>query len=214
MNRHWGSDEDLVRDLGLGVHPELRERPEMPESPGHDTTYHPAPLAHLPGDMNHWQFGKRRKSGAEKSDSSTSNPDLMMTSSLASPRKVSFFDVGGLLADDSDDGLRRASHMSTVDPIAPPSIPASAEPAVPAGTSGVRRGSTALLQDLGGFLTAIPRSKPVVSKPPHANGTELKPVPAEATPEPPPRSRPNSTAADMVFLDPGGLLGPEKQSPS
>ena len=206
MNRHWGSDEDLVRDLGLGVNPELREMPEMPESPGHDITYHPAPLAKLPGDMNHWQFGSRRKSGAEKSDGSTSNPDLMMSSSMATPRKVSFFDVGGLLTDDAGNEVRRPSHLSSVDPVS--SSQAAPASAVPAGASGVRRGSTALLQDLGGFLN-IPRSKSV-SKPSPKSDKEPKPVAGETIPESAPASRPNSTAADMVLNDAGGLLDREK----
>ena len=204
MNRHWGSDEDLVRDLGLGVNPELREMPESP-SHSHDATYHPAPVAKLPGNMSNWQFGGRRRSAAEKSEDSTSNPDMMTSHSMATPRKVSFFDVGGLLTDDLDNALRRPSHVSTGEGVSPQAVPATT---VPAGTSGLRRGSTALLQDLGGFfgpLSSVSRSRSV-SKPPQKDDTEPKPVPGEPVPEPPQRSRANSTAADMVLLDPGGLL--------
>ncbi|KIH94765.1 pth11-like integral membrane protein [Sporothrix brasiliensis 5110] len=54
-NRHWGSDEDLVRDLGLGVQPELRDAPDsligddiMFGSPG-GRAVRPAPILKVDG---------------------------------------------------------------------------------------------------------------------------------------------------------------------
>lgn len=198
MNRHWGSDEDLVRDLGIGVNPELRETPDSPGFDDHPY-FTPAPIASkLQDDMNHWNFPSRKRSGAERSDDSLIPRDQLASSrsnSTITPRKVSFFDVGNLLADEgpgavgpgvvygagpgghhgitaardatngngSGSGSGSASNSnnggsprrnslpsSSVDPLASPhSIPS---PTLPASNVGFRRGSQALLQDLGGLL--------------------------------------------------------------
>lgn len=44
IHRQWGSDEDLVRDLGLGVDSEIRE--ELQETPGKPQSYHDFHLFH------------------------------------------------------------------------------------------------------------------------------------------------------------------------
>jgi hypothetical protein len=202
IHRHWGSDEDLVRDIGLGVDPELRESPETPgmESPN----FSPAPVTKRLGEsMDKWQFPQRKRSNAERSDDSLLPRDQLASQrSMPTPRKVSFFDVGGLLADDQPSitsgsvGTRRESYHSSIDPLSPHSMPS---PTVPAGSTGSRRGSTALLQDLGAYLGPL-STKP--QRKASRNGTELQPIP---------QSHQESPLYDHVqqepaLMDPGGLL--------
>ena len=153
--RHWGSDEDLVRDLGLGVDPELR---------GSTPTPRPAPMA-VAGNVpikahkimrRDWQFPV---SGG-RSDTSD-DIDLMKVpdgahspgeiSSIATPRKVSFFDVGGLLEDEQP---RRVSSTRTTDTDGESSSHVTPTWSQENGLSPApqRRGSSALLQDIGGLL--------------------------------------------------------------
>ncbi|KAG6256972.1 hypothetical protein E4U24_005111 [Claviceps purpurea] len=127
LRRHWGSDEDLVRGVGLGVDVHLRERqrrtPDL-----EDLT--PAPQA-KPYHPPHPDSGTRK-------------------------RGLSFLDVGGLLDESvkassrsSSDRRRISRGSSSWEPYSSGTAP---PPSVPAGNGGVRRGSTALLQDLGGLL--------------------------------------------------------------
>lgn len=178
IHRHWGSDEDLVRDLGLGVDRELRDAQVLE---GRPTT--PAPLAKLTNDMNSWQFPARRRSHAEHSDDSLLSRDQLVASrsnSTTSPRRVSFFDVGGLLDDSQGRSISiRDSYNSSIDPLSPRSIPSPTN-SIPASIGGFRRGSQALLQDLDGLLGSF-APKPVRSSsrgsPTSPSGTELQPIP-------------------------------------
>jgi hypothetical protein len=203
IHRQWGSDEDLVRDVGMGVEPELQRT--------RDSTSQPAPAAatakSIGDDLSRWQYPQRGQSSTERSDESLLAPDQLsrqdsQISSHMSPRKVSFFDVGGLLeesAGTSSGSYRRASHTSST--LAPDSIQAQPSPALPASSGGFRRGSSALLQDLGGLLG--PRSSGSLrDKPLKSNGTELQTIHQsqhEQTPNLQERQ-------DPILLDPGGLL--------
>lgn len=183
MQRHWGSDEDLVRDIGLGVDPELRDLPELSDEEARAGNYMPAPLVKRFGeDLKQWNFPERNRSRAEASDRSDDSlihreaPSLARSNSAATPRRVSFFDVGGLLSDDPDapsSSNRRNSSFSNVDPLSPRprDIPS---PALPASTTGQRRGSTTLLQDLNGFMSTAP-PRPSRQRP--SKGTELHAIP-------------------------------------
>jgi hypothetical protein len=194
LHRQWGSDEDLVRDVGITLNPELRNAPKGGAA-------QPAPIAgSLGDDIATWQFPKRQNSSTERSDDSLlSARDLAKQESLANPRRVSFFDVGGLLEDavgTSSSSYRRESHSSNVDPLHTHHVPSAA---LPAGSSGLRRGSSALLQDLGGLLT--PKTSNA-TQPKSRNGTELQTIP---------QSRHEQTynmhgKPNPVLNDPGGLL--------
>ncbi|ETS82600.1 hypothetical protein PFICI_04476 [Pestalotiopsis fici W106-1] len=166
--RHWGSDEDLIRSLGLRADRALRREYDR----GWDTSpqYTPAPLARVPEGMRNWQFPKRRRSVAETSDEFllATGDGLSRSTTETTPRKVSFFDVGGLLDEEQHGTQWRESFNSSIDPLSPVS-PYSAlsphsmpTPSVPAASSGMRRGSQALLQDIGGLLTPThsPPSRP------------------------------------------------------
>ena len=108
IGRHdacWGSDEDLVRGLGLTLDPALRKaetkqkcRPAPMAPPGRRAVVTPTPTP-TDGSNDQWNF-----TGDEKSA-----PGMRLQPSEASrspghasdmtPRKISFFDVGGLLED-------------------------------------------------------------------------------------------------------------------
>jgi hypothetical protein len=154
--RHWGSDEDLVRDLGLGVDPELRGSAAAPR---------PAPMAvagNLPikakmGMERDWQFPEGHSDTSEDLDMikvPDGNHSPGGASSTLTPRKVSFFDVGGLLEEDSQQ--RRVSSTRTTDTDGESSSHATLQwtPSYDHGLSPAppRRGSSALLQDIGGLL--------------------------------------------------------------
>ncbi|KAK3900143.1 hypothetical protein C8A05DRAFT_45960 [Staphylotrichum tortipilum] len=137
--RHWGSDEDLVRDLGLGVKPELRD-----DYPPSKRMYIPAAPVTLHQDMNAWRFpGQDRLAVA---DPTSERRDSTATTAH---RRVSFFDYGGLLDDQPPPNRRKSSLSSDQSGPPPTTVP---EQAVTADGSGFRRGSVALLQDIGGFL--------------------------------------------------------------
>ncbi|KAK9414074.1 putative G-protein coupled receptors family 1 profile domain-containing protein [Seiridium unicorne] len=202
--RNWGSDEDLIRSLGLRADRELRD-----EYGRRGPQYTPAPLAKLPDNMKDWEFPKRNRSDAERSDDYLLAPDqgVSRTNTETTPRRVSFFDVGGLLDDDRATQWRD-SFNSSIDPLSPV-LPYSAlsphsipTPTIPAGSSGLRRGSQALLQDIGGLLT-----------PPDAR-------PSRPSPEISPRTTELQTMTHLrrgpayaqdyrnqpELIDPGGLL--------
>ncbi|KAF5524318.1 hypothetical protein CGCA056_v005170 [Colletotrichum aenigma] len=204
IHRHWGSDEDLVRDVGLGVDPDLRELPDEeydPESP----RYTPAPVARPFGeDLRNWQFPQRSRSNAERSDASLLPHDQLSSSrsnSTTTPRRVSFFDVGGLLSEDQFGvpTYRRDSLVSTIDPKSSPGhgVPS---PTLPAPSTGMRRGSTALLQDLGGLLGPNNTKQ---SRQKTRSGTELQPIPQSLHDDHPSY---NPRPGEPTLIDPGGLL--------
>ncbi|KAK1779151.1 hypothetical protein QBC45DRAFT_144119 [Copromyces sp. CBS 386.78] len=181
--RHWGSDEDLVRDIGYGVKPDLREQliPYSDRSGG-GGYYTPAPMAqihHHDSDAIH-SWDSPPSSSSQPRSNARSDDYLMPMSGqlsqpvsprntshnhndlpvLSCPRRVSFFDYGGLLSDEPTRGRRESSVSTTVEPRRPNTVPV---PAVPASANGLRRGSAALLQDLGGLLSplslaAVPKS--------------------------------------------------------
>ncbi|KAL1840139.1 hypothetical protein VTJ49DRAFT_755 [Mycothermus thermophilus] len=176
--RYWGSDEDLVRDLGLGLKPELREDQHL--SPN---SFIPAPTVatHPREVMARWQFpGSDRLTvpspAGMSSDDLEAGGRSARSDSSATPRRVSFFDYGGLLtepaagttSDDTPDtaaaaGTRRkGSAASTDSNTASPTTPGAV---VAAGVSGFRRSSVALLQDLGGLLTSSSSVKSKLGRP-------------------------------------------------
>ncbi|KAF2193778.1 hypothetical protein K469DRAFT_551342 [Zopfia rhizophila CBS 207.26] len=112
--QQWGSDEDLVREVGYLPNPELSEQQNsMPR---------PAPVADLdllsprgrppPFSNSNWQFSNRQSGASEESDLKISVIEEPMPSPRdtkgATPRRVSFYDVGGL--------LEGGSHPSTAVP--------------------------------------------------------------------------------------------------
>ena len=193
LHRQWGSDEDLVRDVGLSVDPELRQRPRHTEG----QYFAPAPMVpHREGS----ESKQHRSHTTHSDDSLLQHEPLAKSESTPGKSGLSFLDVGGLLdssVGSSSGSYRRGSYApSTPDPSSPRAAPPAT---VSAGTSGVRRGSTALLQDLGGLLSPLnTRSSRARTR----NGTELQTIPQSR----PTNSARNHKSEGMELMDPGGLL--------
>ncbi|KAH8597209.1 hypothetical protein B0O99DRAFT_651062 [Bisporella sp. PMI_857] len=154
--RHWGSDEDLVRDLGLGVDPSLREEGPAPRAPPMATSGISQASDRKIGQG--WQFPGERSDTSDEIDFQKIGQGPTTPNDLLTPRKVSFFDVGGLLEDDKP---RRVSSTRTTDTDGESSMQGAQSNwshEVHGGLSPAppRRGSAALLQDIGGLL--VPRA--------------------------------------------------------
>ena len=264
-NRHWGSDEDLVRGLGLGVERSLREAPDDfltadgvltgPAAPAlrvDDTAagagavphanaselYAPNSLEYRNGetgvrDLDAWRFPDRRRSGATNSAQSAqsgqsgmsvvsghSDDDALLRDPLSpayrqnspSTRRVSFYGAGnpvGGLSELEGDSYRDAPATSLRAPVHRPlydQTPPS--PAYTASNRGLRRGSTALLSDLGGFSGPPARHRPRSDV--RASNLETVPQGPEAAPLSRPSSAnpksPDQYMNDMTLMDAGGLL--------
>lgn len=220
--RTWGSDEDLVRDLGFRVRKDLsgedgaeaaRPTPAGPVAP------------HKPFSMQDWNFPER--SARRGPDSPPLQDDQRSSAPSSSgggggPRRVSFFDVGGLLSGGDGDGgggspspARRQSTMSSLSPSSSSPSPRSPRsppaPAYPAGAGGLRRGSQALLQDMGGLLTPF---RPLgrdhhgrAARGSGSSGTELRDLSRAGRPrDPPPYDRGARAGGSHQLMDVGGLL--------
>lgn len=153
QQQHWGSDEDLVRDVGLAVEPELRKQRTRDRSPDRLV---PAPIfKQTVNEYGVWTAPDHPPGSAQTNEDLVGPFDKLSKhdSPQAAQRKLAFFDVGGLL--DEPVGTSSASYRrgsvtsSTLDPGSQNSSPPAA---IRAGTNGIRRGSAALLQDLGGLL--------------------------------------------------------------
>ncbi|KAJ4864868.1 hypothetical protein T069G_01398 [Trichoderma breve] len=208
IHRQWGSDEDLVRDVGLAVEPELREQPDSPSS----DLYAPIqPMSSIGQDrQRQWQQQQQDESAHESAqESAQASQDLLIYKtesqhgSQHESRKLSLFDVGGLLEEGpatSSGSFRRGSSFTSSSQEASTSQAAIPQASRKASTNGVRRGSTALLQDLGGLLGPLNSKSSVRSK--HRTGTELQPIPQSHQEH----HASGSAASDLVLMDPGGLL--------
>jgi hypothetical protein len=210
--RHWGSDEDLVRDLGMSVNPELREATPNPRPAPMATAGNVPVKSHKATGMHDWNFPTGRSEASDEIDLMKMSHDMGphdSISAVTTPRKVSFFDVGGLLDEDQP---RRVSSSRTTDTDGESSTQGQMytswshehglSPAPP------RRGSAALLHDLGGFLSPRSRERSITQKP---RSYELQTIQQEQS-----RSRDHSQASarndlqrqqtNLSLQDVGGLL--------
>lgn len=156
--RAWGSDDDLFRDVAFNMPKDQRSSSDDPEArPAQATPAGPvAPLKTF--NIQNWNF--------EDASARRGSPPLSDAPSSSGPKKVSFFDVGGLLDDEESGNPRFVGRQSTVSlkgPMSPPS-------AISASTNGLQRGSQALLQDLGGLMGCRTRSNNTTEA--RSNGTE------------------------------------------
>lgn len=146
--RAWGSDDYLFRDVGIRLHEDLRDGVGDLEALPIPAKSMPAgPVAPLKKfNLQDWNFPDQGATNVRRG--SLTADQMSDAPSSSGPKKVAFFDVGGLLDDvrpGSPSTMRRQSTISNHGPISP-------SMAVPAGTNGFRRGSQALLQDLGELL--------------------------------------------------------------
>ncbi|OCK84097.1 hypothetical protein K432DRAFT_389844 [Lepidopterella palustris CBS 459.81] len=209
--QQWGSDEDLIRDMGYRLDPQLHDTQNVPR---------PAPVADIESLQNggqttpfsgkNWQF----PNGNTNTSRDSEDFDLkapVVEDSLPSPRdirvvpprrNVSFFDVGGLLDDNS---VKSPGILPS-----PTSTTSAQDFAQP------RKGSRALLSDLGGLLShgrghshPFPRrgSRPSQSEEGSYEMTPRSPEQRRASP-PTGVVGPQLTRHETIvsLQDPGGLL--------
>ena len=224
--RHWGSDADLAGDLGMRLGPELEERrPNVKPAP---IALPLASQAHVTPDLilnSNWEFPNRPSAETDDTDIKVMERELEKPPSpcevpMPTPRRMSFFDVGGLLENPHSPAYPRHSPTTVVSPIQIPHM--THKPPSPALPQQHRRGSQAFLEDIGGMPTPAT---------PQQSATTLQPAPTTRdfsrpairnmkTPTPAvegsisPGSDPSSTnsrpqpARSMQSLqDAGGLLG-------
>ena len=151
----WGSDIDLVGDLGLRLGPDFaadkpsiaRPAPAVLPLASQSTAVTPAqPSWTFPGRESLETTETDLKIRELERDSPTSPLDV----SILTPRRMSFFDVGGLLGDNAP---RR---MSCASVSAPSSATYSLHPLLnPAMRQRSPRGSRVLLEDVGGIPDSI-----------------------------------------------------------
>jgi hypothetical protein len=221
--QQWGSDEDLIRDMGgYRLNPELnhKQQKNMPR---------PAPVANIDPLKNggtstfsgkDWQFPNAPAETRDSEESDLKRP--IPEDPLPSPRdirvippkrNVSFFDVGGLLEEGSVPSVRSSTFTNNTSPTSPTSVHDFAT---------TRRGSRALLSDLGGLLShhSFPRRSSRPSHPEEIHEMTTR----NGTSEPPPPSPPTGVMGPMLarhetvvsLQDAGGLLanGPQPLSSS
>ena len=214
--RTWGSDADLVGDLGMRLDPELSEKPTSIPRPApvatslHSTT-NPTTSTLVDTD---WAFPTHQSAETDEMKINSPAPlgklqpgtsDVPIT-----PRRMSFFDVGGLLGDNDPPNVRQLNSKAAYQrqPVTSPSL--GLHPPI----AGSKRGSHALLQDIGGLMEDSPPS-PRTTKfvpSPHSQKSLI-----EALQSTPPHSpaRPSVSAAQRGeshgLQDIGGLLSPPLQ---
>ncbi|KAJ5217774.1 uncharacterized protein N7469_011399 [Penicillium citrinum] len=209
MQSHWGSDSDLAADLGIRLDPKIHSSHSQGSLP---TPAPPVPLlvARTGSIDPAWSFQQGRSS-----DDQASTPDSLdikvnpreyiqtnhsprerppTSPSTLSSRRVSFFDVGGLLNQDEP--------RAEADTAVRPHTLISPNPSSDEFTSQRnRRGSRAFLEDLGVLSPRTTRSMP-----PRAYTSP--PVPDTISHTLPPY-RPSSQVSldvDVELQDVGGLL--------
>ena len=197
---HWGSDEDLVRDLGMRLHPTLQHRntsmveaiPAPVALPNHNAMSEiteESPTMNPNFTFSHTARGALDPEKGSVSSTST-GPKLhdikpAVSNDPASPggalesaasRKPSFFDVGELL--DANGGSTNASAQPSSEPLIS-SDDSSVHDFATNNTS--RRGSRAFLSDIGGLL-APHREESDMDRSTRPPPAARKKAPAESSP--------------------------------
>ncbi len=187
-NRTWGSDTDLAEDLGMRLGPDFEDQqPRVPR---------PAPMA-LPLSsqarnltpkvvLQDWKFPTRGSAETDETDLKAPGRDIEkeavcpgeVSAPVLTPRRMSFFDVGGLLAHDHAAPSPRYRNLSVYGPTALPPHAESVEPPRHPEVRNARRGSHALLQDIGGLLSPTSPSPLSPLSPVPSSRVNLEPAPS------------------------------------
>jgi len=167
--RHWGSDADLVGNLGMRVARDLEEHEINVPRPAPVALPLASHAASVTPQLNsHWNFASRPSIETDETDLKAAvhdsgkqpSPTDILTPA-PTPRRMSFFDVGGLLKDEPSPAPRHPS-VAIVSPNATlrmtrgPSPTPSEPPTEVDRVQESRRGSHALLQDIGGIPASAP----------------------------------------------------------
>ncbi|MCJ1290072.1 hypothetical protein MMC34_001607 [Xylographa carneopallida] len=151
----WGSDSDLVGDLGIRLGPEFSGQKSHFARPAPAVLPLTSPSRRISPAQPSWTFPGRHSTESDETDLkithiSREDPPSPRDISVLTPRRMSFFDVGGLLGDDAP---RRTSSISI-------SVPSSAtyslRPLIHSASTRQRspRGTRNLLEDVGGLLSS------------------------------------------------------------
>ena len=215
--RTWGSDADLVGDLGMRLDPELTEKPinvprPAPVAISLHSTSNPTTSNLVDTD---WasptrQFAEKDaiklKSPAPISESQPGTSDGPIT-----PRRMSFFDVGGLLSENDPPHARQRNSKAKYQrqPVTSPSM--GLHPPI----AGSRRGSHALLQDIGGLVEDSPPSPRTTTfgSSPRSQNSLIEALKSTPPNSPSPLSiSPAQRGESHGLQDIGGLLSPSLQT--
>lgn len=213
--RNWGSDADLVGDLGMRLDPELTEKPSsIPRPAPVATSLHSTSNVNTSGVVDRsWDFPNL--ASVETGETNMKSPGTVRelqhspTEIPTTPRRMSFFDVGGLLGGNGSPQVRHWQPMAVYQQ--QPNTLSSSGLHPPA--AGSRRGSHALLQDIGGLMENSPPSPRTTTfrPPPSSQNSDL----IEALQSTPPNSSPRPSVLPPErrgeppgLQDIGGLLSP------
>lgn len=216
--RHWGSDADLAEDLGMRLDPDLEGRSS--------SVPRPAPMALSLGSQDaavttqakgHWDLPSRPSVETDETDLKTVSRQAEREFSateipMPTPRRMSFFDVGGLLSDESSTAPRHSSvalvSSTAIPHMAHPSNSTPGEERL--ASAGLiepmqerHRGSHAFLQDVGGLV----RSQSLL-QPPQDQTITLESAPAIRN-----LTRPQPLRGDLPMLLVRGAAVSETSSP-
>ncbi|MCJ1439088.1 hypothetical protein MMC27_008479 [Xylographa pallens] len=151
----WGSDSDLVGDLGIRLGPEFSRQKSNVARLAPAVLSLNSPSRMISPAQPSWTFPGRHSIESDETDLkithiSREDPPSPRDTSVLTPRRMSFFDVGGLLGEDVP---RRTSSISI-------SVPSSAtyslRPLIKSAPVRQRspRGARNLLEDVGGLLSS------------------------------------------------------------
>lgn len=169
--RNWGSDADLVSDVGIRLEPELHAQELSVLRPAPVVTKSSASTKGLTtnAETDTWKFPEPPKCAAtdeiEPTPRNIDDEISLAKSPMPTPRQMSFFDIGGLLDDDGTPALpqyQQAPILNTSNQrsISTPRHPKQAQGDDFAIHHTKQGGSNALLQDIGGLLSAEPPGIP------------------------------------------------------
>ena len=162
--KNWGSDADLVGDLGMKLDLELEEKsftaplPAPKASPARPRTTVPT---HVAVDKSSTSPSHENAETDQSAPGPSREPQPSPSEVPTTPRGMSFFDVGGLLGDNGSPRMH-SRHQSIAVPYHSSQtslgiLPNHHAASIAAPTTETRRGSHALLQDIGGLLSPSPR---------------------------------------------------------
>ena len=217
--RNWGSDADLVGDLGISCAPELSEKsssvvprpaPIALPSSNHAKNLTPAPNEH-PGSNAVIREEVQRPDPP-------SGQHLRAAEMPTTPRGPSFFDVGGLLGENNRPATTKPD--STALPqyrnFSRPTSPLQSTSIAVPQSSVSGRGSDAFLEDVGGLTS--PNNAPSQHRPAsNERGISLADVLRETGPNVPQRQFHTSeqrSESPPEIQDAGGLLSPLQRPPT
>lgn len=168
--RNWGSDADLVSDIGIRLEPELHAQEPGVSRPAPAATNSSTQIKDLTtkAATDTWKFPEPPECAATDElgpNSRNIDDEISADRPMPTPRQMSFFDIGGLLDDDGNPALPRYQQAPILNTSNQQSISSPRHPKQAQGDDFAihhtkQGGSNALLQDIGGLLSSEPPGTP------------------------------------------------------